>query len=935
VTDESRPERESRLSEPGQPEPRPFELGPNRYGKSAIRLVKVSRGAVGTRVRDLTVSISLEGDFQAAHLAGDNSGVVATDTMKNTTYALAHEHLTGAIESFGLVLARHFSDMANVSSATVSIEEHGWEPVPTAGGPAPDAFMRASELTRTTVVRADPAGFTIESGLQDLTVMKTAGSAFSGFPRDEYTTLAETDDRLMASRLTMSWRYGSIPDDYDATFDDVCRVLLDRFAGHRSPSVQATIWILGRAVLEAQPTIDEVRLVMPNLHHWLVDLERFGLANDREIFVATSEPYGLIEATVRRSEVAPETEPEDRPELVVAAAAVAAAVALEPEPEVVPEPAPQPEPEPVAVEPEPVAVAPEPEPVAVAPEPEPVAVAPEPEPMAPYPEPEPDAAFALAVAAAAARSVAPAAPIAAPTGIEVKGRAVPGIDTILTPKALEFIAGLERTFGARRHELLAARRQRQKELDRGIMPDFLSSTADVRRGSWTVPSTPPDLADRRVEITGPAEPKMMINALNSGARVFMADLEDSLSPTWANVIGGQAAIAEAVRRTLTFESPEGKSYQLNDKIATLVVRPRGWHLDERHVQVDNASISASLFDFGLFVFHNAREQVSRGTAPYVYLPKLESHREARLWNDVFVHAQEALGLPLGTIRATVLIETILAAFEMDEILYELRDHAAGLNAGRWDYLFSCIKKFRSNSHLVLPDRSELTMTVPFMRAYTELLVQTCHRRGAHAIGGMAAFIPSRRDREVNETAMSRVRNDKERESRDGFDGTWVAHPDLVPLATEVFNGVLGSRPDQKSVTRPEVKVTAAQLLDLVVEGGTITEAGIRTNVSVALQYLDSWLRGNGAAAINNLMEDAATAEICRSQLWQWRATRTRLADGRVFDGDLYKKIRHEELERLGGTASGRLGDAVTILDQLVFSDGFAEFLTLEAYRLLD
>ena len=300
-----------------------------------------------------------------------------------------------------------------------------------------------------------------------------------------------------------------------------------------------------------------------------------------------------------------------------------------------------------------------------------------------------------------------------------------------------------------------------------------------------------------------------------------------------------------------------------------------------------------------------------------------------------MHAQEALGLPVGTIRATVLIETILAAFEMDEILYELRDHAAGLNAGRWDYLFSCIKKFRSNSHLVLPDRSELTMTVPFMRAYTELLVQTCHRRGAHAIGGMAAFIPSRRDREVNETAMSRVRNDKERESRDGFDGTWVAHPDLVPLATEVFNGVLGSRPDQKSVTRPEVKVTAAQLLNLAVEGGTISEAGIRTNVSVALQYLDSWLRGNGAAAINNLMEDAATAEICRSQLWQWRATRTRLADGRVFDGDLYKKIRHEELGRLGGTASGRLSDAVTILDQLVFSDGFADFLTLEAYRLLD
>ena len=951
-----------------------FELGPNRYGKSAIRLVKVSRAATGTRVRDLTVAIVLEGDFEAAHSAGDNSLVVATDTMKNTTYAFAHEHLTGPIEAFGLVLARHFRESPQVTAATISIQEHGWEPVPTASGPAPDAFLRTSELTRTAVVRVDQAGATIESGLEDLTLMKTAGSAFRGFPRDDYTTLAETDDRLMASRLGATWRYGTLPEDYDATFDDVCRTLLDAFSGHRSPSVQASMWILGRAVLEAQPAIDEISLTMPNLHHWLVDLTPFGQANDREIFVATSEPYGLIQATIRRSEVAAEAEPAvaqpepvSEPEPVTepepiaesefvpepsGVAAVAATAALASEPEPTDEPARDHEPaalataavmasvvEPIADVPEPE---PEPEPEAAAePAPEPEAEAePEPGPELvgvawPADEPEPEAAFAAAVAAAAHSAAPPEVGFAVAPGIEVRGRAVPGLDRILTPEALDFVAGLQRAFGARRLELLAARRTRQNELDRGIMPDFLPATAAVRSGTWSVASTPADLADRRVEITGPAEPKMMINALNSGARVFMADLEDSLSPTWANVIGGQAALADAVRRTLTFDGPEGKAYRLNEEIATLLVRPRGWHLDERHVLVDNAPVSASLFDFGLFVFHNAREQLERGTAPYVYLPKLESHLEARLWNDVFRHVQDALDLPVGTIRATVLIETILAAFEMDEILFELREHAAGLNAGRWDYLFSSIKKFRSNSHLVLPDRSQLTMTVPFMRAYTDLLVQTCHRRGAHAIGGMAAYIPSRRDREVNAAAMAKVREDKERESRDGFDGTWVAHPDLVPLAAEVFDGVLGSRPDQKGVGRPEVKVSAANLLDLTVAGGAVTEAGVRLNVSVALQYLDSWLRGNGAAAINNLMEDAATAEICRSQLWQWRATRTRLADGRIFEGNLYKKIRAEELAKLGGTASGRLSDAVTVLDQLVFSDGFAEFLTLEAYRLLD
>ncbi len=520
------------------------------------------------------------------------------------------------------------------------------------------------------------------------------------------------------------------------------------------------------------------------------------------------------------------------------------------------------------------------------------------------------------------------------SGITVRGSAVPGSGVVLTDDALGFVADLQRRFGPRRKELLEARRARQARLDGGEMPDFLAETAAVRSGDWRVASAPSDLDDRRVEITGPAEPKMMINALNSGARVFMADLEDSLSPTWANIVGGQAALRDAVRRRLTFESPEGKAYRLNERIATLVVRPRGWHLEESHVLVDGAPVSASLFDLGLYLFHNGQELIERGSGPYFYLPKLESHLEARLWNEAFVFAQERLAISRGTIRATVLIETILAAFEMDEILYELREHSAGLNAGRWDYLFSCIKKFRSRPDLALPERAQLTMTVPFMRAYTELLVRTCHRRGAHAIGGMAAFIPSRRDPAVNETAMAKVRDDKERESRDGFDGTWVAHPDLVPLATEIFDGVLASRPHQKNRLREEVSVSAAQLLDLRVKGGTVTEAGLRLNVSVALQYLDAWLGGNGAAAINNLMEDAATAEISRSQLWQWRTIGSRLDDGRVVDAGLYRSIRDEELARLGA-GTGHLPDAARLLDELVLADDFAEFLTLKAYRLLD
>ena len=522
-----------------------------------------------------------------------------------------------------------------------------------------------------------------------------------------------------------------------------------------------------------------------------------------------------------------------------------------------------------------------------------------------------------------------------PLGVTVRRTPVHGSDRVLTESALAFVADLQRRFGPVRLELLRRRDERQAELDRGVRPDFLVATRPIREADWTVAPPPRDLDDRRVEITGPAEPKMMVNALNSGARAFMADLEDSLSPTWANVIGGQAALMDAVRRELTFDSVEGKAYRLNDRIATLLVRPRGWHLVESGVLVDGVPVSASLFDFGLYLFHNGAEALRRGSGPYLYLAKLENHAEARLWNDVFVHGQEALGIPRGSIRATVLIETILAAFEMDEILYELREHAAGLNAGRWDYLFSGIKKLRTWPELAVPDRSQLTMTVPFMRAYTELLVQTCHRRGAHAIGGMAAFIPNRRDPAVTEVALARVREDKERESSDGFDGTWVAHPDLVPIATEVFDRVLGARPNQKSRLREEVAVSSAGLLDLRVPGGTVREAGVRANIRVALAYLDHWLRGNGAAAIDNLMEDAATAEISRSQLWLWRTRGVALDDGRVVDATLYRRIRDEELARLGGAAAGRLAEAAGVLDGLVLDDDFAEFLTQRAYPLLE
>ena len=519
------------------------------------------------------------------------------------------------------------------------------------------------------------------------------------------------------------------------------------------------------------------------------------------------------------------------------------------------------------------------------------------------------------------------------TSLSIIGPRTRFSDRILTPEALEFLARLQHEFGSRRVELLDLRKSRSAELMAGRVLDFLPETAGVRRGDWKVTPAPRDLDDRRVEITGPVDRKMMINALNSGAKVFMADLEDALSPTWENVVDGQWNLYEAARGTISLETPE-KRYELGASPATLVVRPRGWHLEEPHALVDGKPMSASLFDFGLYVFHNARERMERGTAPYFYLPKMESHLEARLWNDVFNFAQDAVGIPRGSVRATVLIETIWAAYEMEEILYELRDHAAGLNAGRWDYLFSVIKAFRKDPNAILPDRAQLTMTVPFMRAYTELLVRTCHRRGAHAIGGMAAFIPNRRDQDVTDRAVKKVREDKQRESGDGFDGTWVAHPDLVPLAGEWFDGVLGVRPNQKDRLREDVVPDAARLRDFRVDGGRVTRDGVRTNVDVGLRYIEAWLRGIGAVAIHNLMEDAATAEISRSQLWQWRENAVRLDDGSTFTADTYRQARDGVASELSTDRNlTRLGDAVELLDQLVLGS-FEDFLTLRGIKAL-
>ena len=522
-----------------------------------------------------------------------------------------------------------------------------------------------------------------------------------------------------------------------------------------------------------------------------------------------------------------------------------------------------------------------------------------------------------------------------PAGVQILGKITPEVEQVLTAPALAFVANLHRQFNPTRKALLERRAQRQKEIDAGKLPDFLPETAEVRSSEWRVASAPADLNDRRVEITGPTERKMMINALNSGAKVFMADFEDALSPTWENVIAGQINCSDSIRRTIEFRNPDGRVYKLNEKTATLLIRPRGWHLLEKHVTVDGELISASLFDFGLYMFRNAKELLARGSGPYFYLPKMESHLEARLWNDVFNATQDALGIPRGSIRATVLIETILAAFEMEEILYELRDHAAGLNAGRWDYIFSTIKKMRNRADMILPDRSQVTMTVPFMRSYTELLIRTCHKHGAHAIGGMAAFIPNRRDPVVTENALAKVREDKTRESTDGCDGTWVAHPDLVPVALECFDKVLGERPNQKERLREEVHVRGEELINIKASGGSITEGGLRLNISVALQYINAWLNGNGAAAINNLMEDAATAEISRSQLWQWIRHGAKLNDGRPVTRELYKQLRNEELAKLGGSNVERYEESAELLDKLILNDEFIEFLTFPAYDLLD
>ncbi len=524
-------------------------------------------------------------------------------------------------------------------------------------------------------------------------------------------------------------------------------------------------------------------------------------------------------------------------------------------------------------------------------------------------------------------------------GIEVLGP-VPGeFTTILTSEALRFLAGLERTFRSRRQACLEARRTRQQWLDAGGRPDFLAETASVRSSDWRVAAIPHDLQDRRVEITGPVDRKMVINGLNSGAKCFMADFEDAHSPTWIGTIEGQVNVRDAVDGTIEYVDPgSGKHYKLNPGVATLLIRPRGWHLTEKHVLVDGEAISASLFDFGLYLFHNAHKLLARGSGPYFYLPKLESHLEARLWNDVFVQAQQNLGLAGGTIRATVLIETILAAFEMDEILYELRDHIAGLNCGRWDYIFSFIKRFRRFPGMVLPDRAQVTMTTHFMHAYSLLAIKTCHRRGASAIGGMAAQIPIKADPEANERALAKVRADKHREATDGHDGTWVAHPGLVPIALEEFDRVM-PQPNQIDRQRDDVQVTADDLLR--VPEGTITDEGLRLNIRVGVQYMEAWLRGNGCVPLYNLMEDAATAEISRTQVWQWLHTGQCLDDGTLIDTNLFRCVLAEELDRIRDEVGqqrfeeGRFQLAAQLFREIIEEEELEEFLTLKAYEYLE
>ena len=536
---------------------------------------------------------------------------------------------------------------------------------------------------------------------------------------------------------------------------------------------------------------------------------------------------------------------------------------------------------------------------------------------------------------------APTPPVTVHTG---SARAPERQDEVLTEGALAFVAALHHRFTPRRDELLARRVARRAEIARTGTLDFLPGTAHIRDGDWQVAPAPEALRDRRVEITGPTDRKMTINALNSGARVWLADFEDASAPTWENVIGGQINLIDAHERRIDFTSPEGKTYALRPagELATVVVRPRGWHLDERHLRAGDRAVPGALVDFGLYFFHNARRLLDAGRGPYFYLPKLESHLEARLWNDVFVFAQDYCGIPRGTIRATVLIETITAAFEMEEILYELRDHASGLNAGRWDYLFSIVKNFRdAGERFVLPDRNAVTMTAPFMRAYTELLVRTCHKRGAHAIGGMAAFIPNRRDPEANERAFAKVRADKDREARDGFDGSWVAHPDLVPVARASFDAVLGERPHQKERLREDVRVTAADLLAVGSLDARPTREGLRNAVQVGIRYIEAWLRGTGAVAIFGLMEDAATAEISRSQIWQWVHAGVVLDTGEKVTPGLVRALAAEDLAgvraELGeeAYAAGRWEQAHDLLLRVALDEDYADFLTLPAYELLD
>jgi malate synthase len=513
---------------------------------------------------------------------------------------------------------------------------------------------------------------------------------------------------------------------------------------------------------------------------------------------------------------------------------------------------------------------------------------------------------------------------------------------VLTDDALAFVAELQHRFGPRRAELLARRAERRKAFANGESLDFLPETREIREGDWQVDPVPPKLQNRRTEITGPVERKMMINAMNSGATGFMADLEDALSPTWDNVVLGQANLTDAIDGSIEFTSPEGKEYALGHEVAVLIPRPRGWHLHEKHATLDGEPLSASLFDFGLYAFHNAKTLAAKGEGPFLYLPKMESHLEARLWNDVFLFAQEHLDLDPGTIKATVLIETLPAAFEMEEILYELREHSAGLNAGRWDYIFSAIKTFRENPEYVLPDRSDVTMTVPFMRAYTELLVRTCHRRGAHAMGGMAAQIPSRTDEEANRKAAEAVTKDKAREAGDGFDGTWVAHPDTVPIALEQFDKVLNGRANQIDKQREDVEVSREDLLDMGSTPGAITEQGLRSDVNVGIQYISSWLRGNGAAGIYGMMEDAATAEIARSQVWQWIRHGKQLDDGRDVTRELVQEIATDELEKIRQEIGddewfereGRPKQSRELYERVALADQLEEFLTLPAYEKL-